>query len=123
MTSGTRRAQAHDADEAVKIAIEQYEVAPAFRDPVPAQTVAGCPVWVSAACEAACCPGDFFRTLARGRPSLATRQRLRFSCSPWMSSSRCQHRSPTLVTLADACAEMVERGYRLIGQVGSKRSS
>lgn len=25
------RVQAHDADEAVKIAIEQYEVAPAFR--------------------------------------------------------------------------------------------
>jgi hypothetical protein len=26
------RVQAHDADEAIKIAIEQYEVAPAFRD-------------------------------------------------------------------------------------------
>ena len=25
------RVQAHDADEAIKIAIEQYEVAPAFR--------------------------------------------------------------------------------------------
>ena len=26
------RVQAHDADEAIKIAIEQYEVAPVFRD-------------------------------------------------------------------------------------------